>query len=220
MMCRKNFHRLRLANEEGGLNGRSAPRYPSRLVCPIEMRQRPLAFTPTEWLALGQGAFAEWTSPLSVTSSSARARAHVDPTGSRTLDARQAVAPVALDEARKLLGRDGKALLIRGGCLELASPDDLRIDDEEARIGLGALARRPLDETRSSTRTRLGACAPSAAHARRPACTSAVSCRSCSSRRRIWGSQRLRRRSGEPRTNAISSRRLSKSGESGPRASG
>ena len=33
-----------------------------------------------------------------------------------------------------MLGPDGRRLLIRGGCLEIESPDDLRIDDREARL--------------------------------------------------------------------------------------
>jgi superfamily II DNA or RNA helicase len=50
------------------------------------------------------------------------------------LSMRDRLSHLSFDEARKMLGPDGRRLLIRGGCLELASPDDLRIDDKEARV--------------------------------------------------------------------------------------
>jgi superfamily II DNA/RNA helicase len=50
------------------------------------------------------------------------------------LSMRDRLSHLSFDEACKMLGPDGRRLLIRGGCLELAAPDDLRIDDQEARV--------------------------------------------------------------------------------------
>jgi hypothetical protein len=65
---------------------------------------------------------------------------------SHTLSMRDRLSHLSFDEACRILGPDGRRLLIRGGCLELASPDDLRIDDEEARIAwepeVGGLSSR------------------------------------------------------------------------------
>jgi len=47
---------------------------------------------------------------------------------------RDRLSHLSFDEACKILGPEGKRLLIRGGGLELVSPDALRIDDEEARV--------------------------------------------------------------------------------------
>jgi superfamily II DNA or RNA helicase len=47
---------------------------------------------------------------------------------------RDRLSHLSFDEACKILGPDGKRLLIRGGSLELASPNDLHIDAREARI--------------------------------------------------------------------------------------
>ena len=59
---------------------------------------------------------------------------------------RDRLSHLSFEEACKILGPEGKRLLIRGGGLELASPDALRIDDEEARVawepGRGGLASR------------------------------------------------------------------------------
>lgn len=59
---------------------------------------------------------------------------------------RDRLSHLSFEEASKLLGPDGKRLLIRGGSLELESLDQLRIDDEEARLewepGPGGLVSR------------------------------------------------------------------------------
>lgn len=47
---------------------------------------------------------------------------------------RDRLSHLSFEEACKLLGSGGKRLLIRGGALELASLEALRIDDEQARI--------------------------------------------------------------------------------------
>jgi hypothetical protein len=47
---------------------------------------------------------------------------------------RDRLSHLSFEEACKLLGREGKRLLTRGGQLELTSPDDLRIDDEQAQV--------------------------------------------------------------------------------------
>jgi hypothetical protein len=47
---------------------------------------------------------------------------------------RDRLSHLSFDDAKKLLGPDGKRLLTRGGGLELASPDALVIDDREARV--------------------------------------------------------------------------------------
>ena len=65
---------------------------------------------------------------------------------SGALSMRDRLSHLSFDEACKLLGPEGKRLLIRGGGLELASPDALRIDDHEARVewepGPGGLSSR------------------------------------------------------------------------------
>ncbi len=59
---------------------------------------------------------------------------------------RDRLSHLSFEEACKILGPEGKRLLIRGGGLELVSPDALRIDDEEARVewepGPGGLSSR------------------------------------------------------------------------------
>jgi hypothetical protein len=52
---------------------------------------------------------------------------------STALSMRDRLSHLSFDEACKLLGPNGKRLLIRGGGMELASADALRIDDHEAR---------------------------------------------------------------------------------------
>jgi superfamily II DNA or RNA helicase len=47
---------------------------------------------------------------------------------------RDRLSHLSFDEACKILGPEGKRLLLRGGSLELVSPDALRIDDGEARV--------------------------------------------------------------------------------------
>lgn len=47
---------------------------------------------------------------------------------------RDRLSHLSFDEAAKLLGREGKTLLIRGGGLELPYPEALRIDAAEARV--------------------------------------------------------------------------------------
>jgi hypothetical protein len=47
---------------------------------------------------------------------------------------RDRLSHLSFDDACKILGPAGKQLLIRGGALELAVPDDLCIDEHEARI--------------------------------------------------------------------------------------
>jgi superfamily II DNA or RNA helicase len=53
---------------------------------------------------------------------------------SNTLTLRDRLAHLSFDDACKIIGPGGKRLLIRGGSLELASSDDLRIDENEARV--------------------------------------------------------------------------------------
>jgi superfamily II DNA or RNA helicase len=65
---------------------------------------------------------------------------------SAALSMRDRLSHLSFEEACKILGPDGKRLLIRGGGLDLASSDALRIDDEEARVeweaGRGGLSSR------------------------------------------------------------------------------
>jgi superfamily II DNA or RNA helicase len=56
------------------------------------------------------------------------------PQPSRAPRLRDRLSHLSFDDACKILGPDGKRLLIRGGALELAAPDDLRIDEREARV--------------------------------------------------------------------------------------
>lgn len=53
---------------------------------------------------------------------------------SHSLSMRDRLSHLSFEEACKLLGPDGKRLLIRGGHLELESLDQLHVDDEEARL--------------------------------------------------------------------------------------
>jgi hypothetical protein len=53
---------------------------------------------------------------------------------SNTLTPRDRLSHLSFDDACKIIGPGGKRLLIQGGILELASSDDLRIDENEARI--------------------------------------------------------------------------------------
>ncbi len=53
---------------------------------------------------------------------------------SDALTLRDRLSHLSFDDACKILGPEGKRLLIRGGSLELSSPDDLRIDKNEVRI--------------------------------------------------------------------------------------
>ncbi len=65
---------------------------------------------------------------------------------SQALSMRDRLSHLSFDEACRMLGADGGRLLIRGGRLELSSPDDLRIDDQQARIawepGRGGISSR------------------------------------------------------------------------------
>src|SRR5262245_3843139 len=61
-------------------------------------------------------------------------RAPVSTKRSGFLSMRDRLSHLSFDEACKILGTEGKRLLVRGGGLELASPDLLRIDEAEARI--------------------------------------------------------------------------------------
>jgi len=47
---------------------------------------------------------------------------------------RDRLSHLSFEEASRILGRDGKRLLVRGGSLEIESPDDLRITEKEARV--------------------------------------------------------------------------------------
>ena len=68
------------------------------------------------------------------------------PQPSRAPRFRDRLSHLSLEDASKILGPDGRRLLTRGGALELAAPDDLRIDDYEARLqwepGPGGLTSR------------------------------------------------------------------------------
>ena len=83
---------------------------------------------------------------------------------------RDRLSHLSFDEACKMLGPDGGRLLIRGGRLELASLDDLRIDDEEARIAWepgprGISSRIVFDEgTRGRLRAECSACESACVH--------------------------------------------------------
>jgi hypothetical protein len=100
----------------------------------------------------------------------ARLDAELMPTKpSYALSMRDRLSHLSFDEARKILGRDGKDLLIRGGCLELASPEDLRIDDEEARVdwdlGRGLSSRVFFDASRTGRlRAECSACSTACVH--------------------------------------------------------
>ncbi|MCL2724496.1 MAG: DEAD/DEAH box helicase [Polyangiaceae bacterium] len=65
---------------------------------------------------------------------------------SHALSMRDRLSHLSFEEACKLLGPEGKRLLIRGGGFELESLDQLHIDDEEARLewepGPGGLVSR------------------------------------------------------------------------------
>jgi len=76
-----------------------------------------------------------WHEPrhLSVAVNSGK-RAPVTTKPSGALSMRDRLSHLSFDEACKILGPEGKRLLIRGGGLEPVSPDALRIDDEAARV--------------------------------------------------------------------------------------
>jgi hypothetical protein len=78
---------------------------------------------------------------------------------SHALSMRDRLSHLSFEEACKMLGPDGKRLLIRGGGLELSSPDDLRIGDEEARVqwepGPGGLTSRVFFDPRVRGRLRV-----------------------------------------------------------------
>lgn len=77
---------------------------------------------------------------------------------------------LSFEEAARLLGPDGKRLLIRGGALELASPDALRMTEAEARVDWepgprGLWSRISFDpERRGRLRTECSACTESCVH--------------------------------------------------------
>lgn len=74
---------------------------------------------------------------LSLQHASASSTAHpigTRPQPSRAPRFRDRLSHLSLDDAAKILGPDGRRLLTRGGALELAAPDDLRIDEHEARL--------------------------------------------------------------------------------------
>jgi superfamily II DNA or RNA helicase len=89
---------------------------------------------------------------------------------SRAPSMRDRLSHLSVDEARKLLGRDGKRLLIEGAQLELASSDDLRISEREARVvwkpGRSGLSSRIFfDATaRGRLRTECSACDTACIH--------------------------------------------------------
>ncbi len=68
------------------------------------------------------------------------------PQPSRAPRFRDRLSHLSLEDASRILGPDGRRLLTRGGALELAAPDDLRIDEHEARVqwepGPGGLTAR------------------------------------------------------------------------------
>jgi hypothetical protein len=86
---------------------------------------------------------------LSLPHASASSTAHpmgTLPQPSRAPRFRDRLSHLSFDGASKILGHNGRRLLIRGGALELAAPDDLRIDEHEARVqwepGPGGLTSR------------------------------------------------------------------------------
>jgi hypothetical protein len=89
---------------------------------------------------------------------------------SRALSMRDRLSHLSFDEACKMLGPDGGRLLIRGGRLELGSLDDLRIDDEQARIAWapgpgGVSSRISFDEgARGRLRAECSACTSACVH--------------------------------------------------------
>ena len=72
---------------------------------------------------------------------------------------RDRLSHLSFAEACKILGPEGKRLLIRGASLELESPDDLRIDDREARVswepGRRGLSSRVFFDPHTSGRLRV-----------------------------------------------------------------
>jgi hypothetical protein len=83
---------------------------------------------------------------------------------------RDRLSHLSFDDACKLLGPDGKRLLIRGGGLELESLDQLRIEDEEASLEwepgpAGLVSRISFDPAaRGRLRVECSACATSCEH--------------------------------------------------------
>jgi hypothetical protein len=86
------------------------------------------------------------------------------------LSLRDRLSHLSFEDACKMLGADGKRLLIKGGQLELASPDDLHIDEREARIvwepGPGGLWSRVLLDpaAKGKLRAECSACATACVH--------------------------------------------------------
>jgi superfamily II DNA or RNA helicase len=86
---------------------------------------------------------------------------------SAALTMRDRVSHLSFVEACKLLGRDGKRLLMKGGTLEPASPEDVEIDDQEARVSWpgGVRSRLFFDPAmRARLRTECSACGVSCDH--------------------------------------------------------
>lgn len=89
---------------------------------------------------------------------------------SHVLSMRDRLSHLSFEEASKLLGPDGKRWLIRGGQLELESLDQLRIDDDEARLQWepgprGLVSRISFDPAkRGSLRVACSACATACEH--------------------------------------------------------
>lgn len=82
---------------------------------------------------------------------------------------RDRLSHLSFEEACKLLGPDGKRLLIRGGGIDLESLDQLRIDDEEARLewepGDGLVSRISFDPAkRGRLRVECSACTAACEH--------------------------------------------------------
>lgn len=89
---------------------------------------------------------------------------------SHALSMRDRLSHLSFDEACKLLGPDGKRLLLRGGVFELGSPDDLTIGETEARVAWessprGLTSRIFFDPgARGRLRTECSACTKPCAH--------------------------------------------------------
>ncbi len=89
---------------------------------------------------------------------------------SAELSMRDRLSHLSFDEACRMLGPDGGRLLIQGGRLELSSPDDLRIDDEQARIawepGRGGVSSRIVFDpaTRGRLKAECSACTNACVH--------------------------------------------------------